>query len=79
MPKLYEFLADESGAATVDWVVLTAATIAIGGAAVNAVSESLDTATGNLSTNLNAATGGPVADSFESDGDIGYMVAEDTF
>ncbi len=69
MPKLYDFFADESGAATVDWVVLTAATIGIGTAAVNAVSSSVGTATGNLSASLNTETGGSSNNTTNSNGD----------
>lgn len=51
MPKLSEFLKAESGAITVDWVVITAATVGLGLASVTAV----QTGTGNLGEGIRAA------------------------
>ena len=45
------FAADESGAVTVDWVVLTAAIVGLGIAVMGAVSGGLQT----LSTNINSS------------------------
>lgn len=42
------FAKDEAGAVTVDWVVLTAAVVALGGVAVTAVSGQLATGAGGL-------------------------------
>lgn len=42
--SLKKFLANESGAVTVDWVVLTAAVVLIGGAGVAIIGDNLATA-----------------------------------
>jgi Flp pilus assembly pilin Flp len=47
------FRADENGAVTVDWVVLTAAVVALAGAAYGSVSGGAETLTGNIETSLN--------------------------
>ena len=46
------FSADETGAVTVDWVVLTAAVVALGGAAYTSIQTGATTLTGNISTEL---------------------------
>jgi len=51
MAKLFKrFLRDESGAVTVDWVVITAAVVALAGVAFTA----LQTASGGLGNNVGA-------------------------
>lgn len=47
------FRADENGAVTVDWVVLTAAVVALAGAAYGSVSGGASTLTDNIETSLN--------------------------
>ena len=47
------FRKDEDGAVTVDWVVLTAAIVGLGIAAVSTVSTGISTAATSLSTDLN--------------------------
>ncbi|MFY0682831.1 MAG: pilus assembly protein [Thalassovita sp.] len=46
------FRKDEDGAVTVDWVVLTAAIVGLGIAAVSTVSTGIDTAAASLVTDL---------------------------
>ena len=46
------FRKDEDGAVTVDWVVLTAAIVGLGIAAVSTVSGGIDTAAASLVTDL---------------------------
>ena len=46
------FANDEAGAVTVDWVVLTAAIVGIGLAALSQVSGSVDTLAGNIETGI---------------------------
>jgi len=46
------FRADEDGAVTVDWVVLTAAVVGLGIAGVAAVRGSVDTLAGNIATGV---------------------------
>ena len=46
--KIYEFLRGESGAVTVDWVVLTAAVVALAAAAIGQI----NSATGGVGTNV---------------------------
>jgi len=48
------FRRDEDGAVTVDWVVLTAAVVGLGIAAVSTVSGGIDTAATTLTTDLAA-------------------------
>ena len=50
------FRKDEDGAVTVDWVVLTAAIVGLGIAAVTTVSNGIDTAATELVTDLSAAS-----------------------
>lgn len=51
---LKKFRADEAGAVTVDWVVLTAAVVALGFAAMSTVQGGIGKAATNISTNLAA-------------------------
>lgn len=59
MIKLFKnFRKDEDGAVTVDWVVLTAAVVALAAVAYNGIS----TGTGTLSTAINTELGGVTPD-----------------
>ncbi|CUH64215.1 Flp pilus assembly protein, pilin Flp [Thalassovita gelatinovora] len=49
------FRKDEDGAVTVDWVVLTAAVVGLGIAAVTTVRGGIDTAATTLTTDLGAS------------------------
>ena len=49
------FRADEDGAVTVDWVVLTAAVVGLGIAVLTAVSNGAETMAGNIETELGTA------------------------
>jgi len=51
-----KFRRQEEGAVTVDWVVLTAAVIGLGVAALTAVSTGTETLTGKISASLGAQT-----------------------
>ena len=54
--KLFNaFLNDESGAVTVDWVVLTAAIVGLGIAVLSSVRTGAETMAGNIETELNTA------------------------
>ncbi len=46
------FRKDEDGAVTVDWVVLTAAVVALAGAAYTSIESGTETLTGNIATEL---------------------------
>ncbi|KRS18391.1 Flp family type IVb pilin [Roseovarius indicus] len=51
MKKRFEqFLKDEDGAATVDWVVLTAAVVGLGVAAVDTVEEGINALASDIAT-----------------------------
>ena len=51
MKKRFEqFLKDEGGAATVDWVVLTAAVVSLGVAAVDTVEEGINALASDIAT-----------------------------
>ncbi|WP_412562075.1 Flp family type IVb pilin [Thalassobius sp. MITS945101] len=50
------FRKDEDGAVTVDWVVLTAAIVGLGIAAVSTVSGGIDTAASSIVTDLGTDT-----------------------
>ncbi len=53
MTKLFKnFFADESGAVTVDWVVLTAAIVGLGIAVMTTVSGGLQDLSGEIETQL---------------------------
>lgn len=51
-----KFREDESGAVTVDWVVLTAAVVALAGAAYVAIQEGTDALSGNIKSELESIT-----------------------
>ncbi|GAW34115.1 hypothetical protein RA2_01160 [Roseovarius sp. A-2] len=50
------FLNDEDGAVTVDWVVLTAAVVGLGIAGVTAVSNGIDDLATDIGTSLTSGT-----------------------
>lgn len=50
------FKNDESGAVTVDWVVLTAAVVGLGLLVINQVRPAIDAAGAQITTDLRAAT-----------------------
>ncbi|WP_163846586.1 Flp family type IVb pilin [Pseudooceanicola aestuarii] len=50
------FRNDEDGAVTVDWVVLTAAVIALGGAAYTAIEGGATEMTGNIKDHMSTAS-----------------------
>ncbi len=50
------FRKDEDGAVTVDWVVLTAAVVALAGAAYTSISTGTSSLTGSISTELGSIT-----------------------
>ena len=52
--QLPNFLADESGAVTVDWVVLTAALVGLGLAVMSVVSGGLEDLSGDINSQLEA-------------------------
>ncbi len=53
MTKLFtNFFADESGAVTVDWVVLTAAIVGLGIAVMASVSDGLENLSGDIDQQL---------------------------
>ncbi|MGH1452652.1 MAG: Flp family type IVb pilin [Paracoccaceae bacterium] len=53
MRKLFKnFRADEDGAVTVDWVMLTAAIVGIGGISILAVSGGVSTLSASTATNI---------------------------
>jgi len=54
------FAADESGAVTVDWVVLTAAIVGLGIAVVASVRSGVSEVAGNIQTSLTGAEIDPV-------------------
>ena len=49
------FKNDESGAVTVDWVVLTAAIVGLGLVVINVVAPAVNTTSDSIATNLEAA------------------------
>jgi Flp pilus assembly pilin Flp len=49
------FAADESGAVTVDWVVLTAALVGLGLAVMGVISGGISSLTGNINTAFGTA------------------------
>ncbi|MGB0497196.1 MAG: hypothetical protein ACPGID_02560 [Rubricella sp.] len=53
---LKKFFADESGAVTVDFVVLCAAVVAVAAAIIGVLQTGLDTAADNVSTSLSDQT-----------------------
>ena len=56
MKMFNEFLNDESGAVTVDWVVLTAAIVGLGIAVLASVSGGTKDLAGSISTSLSNAS-----------------------
>lgn len=52
------FRKDEDGAVTVDWVVLTAAVVAMAAGAYSLISDNVTTALSSVGTNLTTAVGG---------------------
>ena len=50
------FRNDEDGAVTVDWVVLTAAVIALGGAAYTAIEDGATAMTDNVESHMSTAS-----------------------
>jgi len=64
-----QFIEDESGAVTVDWVVMTAAVVGIGIATASAVSSGMDATSGNVQTQL---TSQEISTSFGSDAAVTY-------
>lgn len=51
-----DFARDEEGAATVDWVVGTAAAVGLGVAAVDTVERGINTLAGNIATAISSKT-----------------------
>jgi len=49
------FANDESGAVTVDWVVLTAALVLVGGTVLTAVSGGMENLAGDINTQLSGS------------------------
>jgi Flp pilus assembly pilin Flp len=60
------FASDESGAVTVDWVVLTAALVGLGLAVMAVVSGGVETLSNSISTDLGAIQ--PNTNPFEANG-----------
>ncbi len=60
------FRADEDGAVTVDWVVLTAAVVGLGVAGVAAVKGGVDGLATNINTGLTSATAANLGDISQS-------------
>ncbi len=54
--NIKNFAADESGAVTVDWVVLTAAIVGLGIAVVASVRTGSESVAGNIQSSLSNAT-----------------------
>lgn len=54
MKSFTSFLSDESGAVTVDWVVLTAALVGLGLAVISVVSTGLEDLSGDIQGQLQA-------------------------
>ncbi|MEP5761646.1 MAG: pilus assembly protein [Litoreibacter sp.] len=59
------FLADESGAVTVDWVVLTAAIVGLGIAVMASISGGLESLSGDIQEQLE--TEGQITTSFDTE------------
>ncbi|HGG04456.1 MAG TPA: hypothetical protein ENK28_03270 [Aliiroseovarius sp.] len=56
MKNFTNFLNDESGAVTVDWVVLTAAIVGLGIAVLTTISSSVEDVASTIDTQLNSMT-----------------------
>ncbi len=54
--KLFKFTKDEDGAVTVDWVVLTAALVLVGGVVVNAIRGGMEDVAADINTQLSATS-----------------------
>lgn len=54
--RIKTFAADDSGAVTVDWVVLTAAVVGLGVAGVSTVSGGVNTLASTISTEVSTKT-----------------------
>jgi Flp pilus assembly pilin Flp len=63
--KLNTFVSDESGAVTVDWVVLTAAIVGLGLAVMSVVSGGVEDLSGDISNALTETN--PLDDPFAND------------
>ena len=61
MTKISDFLASETGAVTVDWVVLTGAMVGTGIAAATAISNGIDAITTDIAANLSTQLAGPAS------------------
>jgi Flp pilus assembly pilin Flp len=61
MTKISDFLASETGAVTVDWVVLTGAMVGTGIAAATAISNGIDAITTDIAANLGTQLAGPAS------------------
>jgi Flp pilus assembly pilin Flp len=55
--KMKKYAKDESGAVTVDWVVLTAALVIIGGIVISIIQRGLFNASSAIETKLNEQAG----------------------
>ncbi len=62
--RVRQFLKDEDGAVTVDWVVMTAAVVGLGTAAVNTVEEGVTALASGIAAEISAKT----VDNGDSDG-----------
>jgi len=63
--KIKTFLSNESGAVTVDWVVLTAAIVGLGLAVMSVVSGGIEDLSGDISNSL--STTNPLDNPFAND------------
>jgi Flp pilus assembly pilin Flp len=54
--KLFKFTKDEDGAVTVDWVVLTAALVLVGGVVVSAIRGGMEDLASDINTQLSATS-----------------------
>ncbi len=54
--KLFKFTKDESGAVTVDWVVLTAALVLVGGVVVTAIRGGMENLAADINTELSSTS-----------------------
>jgi Flp pilus assembly pilin Flp len=61
MTKISDFLASETGAVTVDWVVVTGAMVGTGIAAATAISNGIDVITTDIAANLSTQLAGPAS------------------
>lgn len=61
MTKISDFLASETGAVTVDWVVLTGAMVGTGIAAATAISNGIDAIATDITANLSTQLAGPAS------------------